>query len=31
VEALKFVEEKMVSYYPLGDYKVAAGIAQIKI
>jgi 2-oxoglutarate ferredoxin oxidoreductase subunit beta len=31
VEALKFVEEKMVAYFPLGDYKVAAGIAQIKI
>ena len=31
VEALKFVEEKLVAYYPLGDYKVAPGIAQIKI
>src|SRR5512139_2532746 len=31
VESLKFVEQHMVAYYPLGDYKVAAGVAQIKI
>lgn len=31
VDSLKFVEEHMVPAYPLGDYKVAAGVAQIKI
>jgi 2-oxoglutarate/2-oxoacid ferredoxin oxidoreductase subunit beta len=31
VEALKFVEEKMVAYFPLGDYKVSQGVAQIKV
>jgi len=31
VESLKFVEQHMVPFYPLGDYKVAAGVAQIKI
>lgn len=31
VASLKFVEEHMVPAYPLGDYKVAAGVAQIKI
>jgi 2-oxoglutarate ferredoxin oxidoreductase subunit beta len=31
VESLKFVEEHMVPAYPLGDYKVAAGVAEIKI
>ena len=31
VESLKFVEQHMVPAYPLGDYKVAAGVAQIKI
>ena len=31
VESLKFVEEHMVPAYPLGDYKVAAGVAQIKV
>ncbi len=31
VESLKFVEEKMVAYFPLGDYKVSAGVAQIKV
>ena len=31
VESLKFVEDKMVAYFPLGDYKVSAGVAQIKI
>ena len=30
VEALKFVEDRMVAYFPLGDYKIAAGVAQIK-
>ncbi len=31
VEALKFVEDKMVSYFPLGDYKVSPSVSQIKI
>jgi 2-oxoglutarate ferredoxin oxidoreductase subunit beta len=31
VASLKFVEEHMVPAYPLGDYKVAAGVAQVKI
>ncbi|MBK9927614.1 MAG: 2-oxoglutarate oxidoreductase [Anaerolineales bacterium] len=31
VDALKFVEEQMVPAYPLGDYKVAASVAEIKI
>ncbi|MFN2119700.1 MAG: thiamine pyrophosphate-dependent enzyme [Anaerolineales bacterium] len=31
VEALKFVEDKMVAYFPLGDYKVSTGVAQIKL
>jgi 2-oxoglutarate ferredoxin oxidoreductase subunit beta len=31
VNALKFVEEHMVPAFPLGDYKVAAGVAQIKV
>jgi len=30
VESLKFVEEKMVAYFPLGDYKVSESVAQIK-
>jgi len=28
---LKFVEQHMVPAFPLGDYKIAAGVAQIKI
>jgi 2-oxoglutarate ferredoxin oxidoreductase subunit beta len=31
VTSLKFIEEHMVPAYPIGDYKVAAGVAQIKI
>jgi 2-oxoglutarate/2-oxoacid ferredoxin oxidoreductase subunit beta len=31
VNSLKFVEEHMVPAYPLGDYKIAASVAQIKI
>jgi 2-oxoglutarate ferredoxin oxidoreductase subunit beta len=31
VNALKFVEDKMVAYFPLGDYKVSAGVAQVKV
>src|SRR3990170_3797124 len=31
VESLKFVEEHMVPAFPLGDYKVTAGVAQIKV
>jgi 2-oxoglutarate ferredoxin oxidoreductase subunit beta len=29
VEALKFVKESMVPYYPPGDFKVAAGVATL--
>jgi 2-oxoglutarate ferredoxin oxidoreductase subunit beta len=25
-EALKFVKEEMIPFYPLGDYKVADGV-----
>ena len=31
VESLKFVEQHMVPYYPLGDYKVTEAIKQIKV
>ena len=31
VESLKFVEEHMVPAYPLSDFKVAAGVAQVKV
>jgi 2-oxoglutarate ferredoxin oxidoreductase subunit beta len=27
----KWLEEKMIPYYPLGDYKVHPAVAQIKI
>ena len=30
VDSLKFVEQHMVPAYPLGDYKVTAGVAQLK-
>jgi 2-oxoglutarate ferredoxin oxidoreductase subunit beta len=30
-QALKWVEEAMISYYPLGDYKVSPAVAEIKI
>ncbi len=31
VEALKFVEEKMIPYFPLGDYKVSPAVTAAKI
>jgi 2-oxoglutarate ferredoxin oxidoreductase subunit beta len=31
VESLKWMEEHMVAYYPLGDYKVAPAVAAAKI
>jgi len=31
VEALRFVEERMIPVFPLGDYKVAPGVAQITV
>jgi 2-oxoglutarate ferredoxin oxidoreductase subunit beta len=31
VESLKFVEQQMVAYYPLGDYKVTEAIKQLKV
>ena len=31
LESLKFVEDKMVSYFPLGDYKVSPSVAQVKV
>ena len=30
VESLKFVQEKMIPYYPLGDYKVKDEVKQLK-
>jgi 2-oxoglutarate ferredoxin oxidoreductase subunit beta len=30
VESLKWMEENMVSYYPLGDYKVHPAIANLR-
>jgi 2-oxoglutarate ferredoxin oxidoreductase subunit beta len=29
-ESLKFVEERMVAYYPLGDYKVKDEVKALK-
>jgi 2-oxoglutarate ferredoxin oxidoreductase subunit beta len=31
VESLHWLEEKMVPYYPIGDYKVHPAIAEIKL
>jgi hypothetical protein len=31
VDSLKFVEQHMMPAYPLGDYKVAVGVAGIKV
>jgi 2-oxoglutarate ferredoxin oxidoreductase subunit beta len=31
VESLKFVEQHMAPAFPLGDYKVTAGVAQVKV
>jgi 2-oxoglutarate ferredoxin oxidoreductase subunit beta len=31
VESLKFVEQHMVPAFPIGDFKVAAGVAQVKV
>jgi len=31
VDSLKFVEEHMVPAFPLGDYKIAAGMTQVKV
>jgi 2-oxoglutarate ferredoxin oxidoreductase subunit beta len=31
VNSLKFIDEHMVPAFPLGDYKVAAGVAQVKV
>jgi 2-oxoglutarate ferredoxin oxidoreductase subunit beta len=31
VEALRFVEERMVPYFPLGDYRVSPAVAQIRV
>ena len=31
VESLKFVEQSMMPAYPLGDYKVATSVAQVKV
>lgn len=30
VEALKYIEEKMIPYYPLGDYKIAENVKGLK-
>jgi len=29
-QALKFIEERMVPVFPIGDYKVAPAVAEIK-
>ncbi len=29
-ESLKFIEERMVPYYPLGDYRVADGVKELR-
>ncbi len=29
--ALKFIEEKMIPYFPLGDYKISPAVAEMKI
>ena len=29
VESLRFIEEKMLPYYPLGDYKVKPNVAEM--
>ena len=31
VAALQWLEEKMITYYPLGDYKVNPAVAEIKL
>jgi hypothetical protein len=30
VESLRFMEDRMVPYYPLGDYRVAAEVKELK-
>jgi 2-oxoglutarate ferredoxin oxidoreductase subunit beta len=30
LESLEWLEEHMIPVYPLGDYKVAEGVAEIK-
>jgi 2-oxoglutarate ferredoxin oxidoreductase subunit beta len=30
-DAVKWLEEKMIPYYPLGDYKVHPALAELKI
>jgi 2-oxoglutarate ferredoxin oxidoreductase subunit beta len=31
LQSIKWLEERMIPYYPLGDYKVASEVAEIKI
>jgi len=31
LEALKWLEEHMIPAYPIGDYKVAPNVAEIKV
>ena len=31
IQALKWLEEKMLPYYPVGDYKVSSALAGLKI
>jgi 2-oxoglutarate ferredoxin oxidoreductase subunit beta len=31
LQSLKWVEERMIPYFPLGDYKVAQAVAEIKV
>jgi 2-oxoglutarate ferredoxin oxidoreductase subunit beta len=30
-QSLQWLEEKMVPYYPIGDYKVSSSVASIKV
>jgi 2-oxoglutarate ferredoxin oxidoreductase subunit beta len=30
-EARDWIEERMLSFYPLGDYKVSSAVAELKI
>ncbi len=31
LQSVQWLQDKMIPYYPLGDYKVASAVAQIRI
>ena len=31
VQSLKWVEDRMMPFYPLGDFKVSSAVAEIKV